>query len=346
MSKPQVDLKNPLAAAVLAFLIPGAGHLYQGRYFKAVLYSVCILGTFFWGMYLGNWRVVYYRWEPGHKTIGYFSQVLVGLPALPAVYQSMRYTAPEPNPFRGGNQGAKLTAIEKPLSANFVGRMGTAEGDKLAIQRITGIVKLQPVTGEFGWEVRGELTGTSEDGAAVSLQLAEPLEIGSEVCGSEEVTYRLLEKKDDAAREFASDRRYLQCRIIETSGGQEIEIGYLEGTIPRGFWNWFEVPLENDALEELHGSLGKLVELARVFTWIAGLLNLLAIWDAFEGPAYGYGDEEDDEGTDSKSESSDESAADETSAQKLAGEVERASADGAADVDESSEAPAATSGQS
>jgi hypothetical protein len=33
-------------------------------------------------------------------------------------------------------------------------------------------------------------------------------------------------------------------------------------------------------------------ELALVFTWIAGLLNILAVWDALEGPAYGYGDEE------------------------------------------------------
>ena len=29
-----------------------------------------------------------------------------------------------------------------------------------------------------------------------------------------------------------------------------------------------------------------------MFTWIAGLLNLMAIWDAYDGPAYGYGDEE------------------------------------------------------
>ena len=32
-----------------------------------------------------------------------------------------------------------------------------------------------------------------------------------------------------------------------------------------------------------------------VFTLIAGLLNILAIWDAFEGPAYGFGDEHLDE---------------------------------------------------
>ena len=69
-------------------------------------------------------------------------------------------------------------------------------------------------------------------------------------------------------------------------------MGYLDGFVPRSFWNWFQVPLEDDELNALHGRLGRFFEIAQVFTWIAGLLNLLAIWDALEGPAYGYGDEE------------------------------------------------------
>ncbi len=43
--------------------------------------------------------------------------------------------------------------------------------------------------------------------------------------------------------------------------------------------------------QQLHAELGKIHELALVFTWIAGLLNILAVWDAIDGPAYGYGDE-------------------------------------------------------
>jgi hypothetical protein len=35
--------------------------------------------------------------------------------------------------------------------------------------------------------------------------------------------------------------------------------------------------------------------MALVFTWVAGLLNLLAIWDAADGPAYAYGDEKPDD---------------------------------------------------
>ena len=52
-----------------------------------------------------------------------------------------------------------------------------------------------------------------------------------------------------------------------------------------------EMPLEDDALQGLNRRLGRRFDIALLFTWVAGLLNLLAVWDAFEGPAYGYGDE-------------------------------------------------------
>lgn len=40
-------------------------------------------------------------------------------------------------------------------------------------------------------------------------------------------------------------------------------------------------------LNGLHPRLGKLVEVGTVYTMVAGLLNILAIYDAYEGPAYG-----------------------------------------------------------
>ena len=45
----EIDLRNPLLAAVLAWLWPGAGHLYQRRYGKGALLMVCILITYFFG---------------------------------------------------------------------------------------------------------------------------------------------------------------------------------------------------------------------------------------------------------------------------------------------------------
>lgn len=89
----EVDLRNPAVAGVLAWLIPGAGHFYQRRFAKGVLFSVCILSTFFFGLAMGGGRVVYaslakndFRWQ-------YICQVGVGLPALPALVQNRRVRA-------------------------------------------------------------------------------------------------------------------------------------------------------------------------------------------------------------------------------------------------------------
>ena len=91
-----IALKDPALAAFLAWLIPGLGHLYQGRTAKALLFFVCIMGTFLYGLYLGSspevgWgRVVYASWRPGDKRLYYLCQVGIGLPAAPAMLQSMR----------------------------------------------------------------------------------------------------------------------------------------------------------------------------------------------------------------------------------------------------------------
>ena len=91
----EIELKDPRLAAFLAWLVPGLGHFYQGRTGKGVLFFVCIVGTFYYGLYIGGGRVVYAstsavvsrqfleRWQ-------YICQVGVGLPALPALIQTIR----------------------------------------------------------------------------------------------------------------------------------------------------------------------------------------------------------------------------------------------------------------
>ena len=102
----KIDLKDPVLAAFLAWMLPGLGHLYQRRMAKATLFFVCIMGTFLFGLYLGSsnepaivsgqkigWgRVVYWSWRPGtaQKRWHYFCQVGIGLPAMPAIIQAMR----------------------------------------------------------------------------------------------------------------------------------------------------------------------------------------------------------------------------------------------------------------
>ncbi len=96
-----VDLKDRWLAAFLAWLVPGLGHLYQGRIGKGLLFFVCIVGTFVYGLYIGKGRVVYAsrpslltRWQ-------YLCQVGVGLPALPALVQRERFGRSGPLPLLG-----------------------------------------------------------------------------------------------------------------------------------------------------------------------------------------------------------------------------------------------------
>jgi hypothetical protein len=84
-----VHLKNPGLAALLAWLWPGAGHLYQGRTAKGILFMVCVLGTYFYGFALGEGHVVYASWRKIDRRLPYLCQVGVGLPALPALVQTM-----------------------------------------------------------------------------------------------------------------------------------------------------------------------------------------------------------------------------------------------------------------
>ena len=87
----EIELRSPWVAGLLAWAIPGLGHIYQGRTAKGILFFVCILGTFFYGMYLGGNKVVYaatdweqqYRWQ-------YLCQLGVGLPSTPMLIQRDR----------------------------------------------------------------------------------------------------------------------------------------------------------------------------------------------------------------------------------------------------------------
>lgn len=81
----QLDLKNPALAALLAWLWPGLGHLYQGRTTKGILFMVCILITYFWGLAMGDSHVVYASFRQPEVRYPFLLQVGVGIPAVPAI---------------------------------------------------------------------------------------------------------------------------------------------------------------------------------------------------------------------------------------------------------------------
>ena len=53
----EIDLRRPGIAALCAWLVPGAGHIYQGRIGKGLLFAVCILGTYGAGFVIGKEKV-------------------------------------------------------------------------------------------------------------------------------------------------------------------------------------------------------------------------------------------------------------------------------------------------
>lgn len=97
-----IDLKNPFAAALLAWLLPGLGHFYQGRTIKGSIYFIGIVGLFVAGMALGEFKVVYWEWvspqlKPESFRFPFLAQFFVGLPSFPALLQgTLQYHEIEP----------------------------------------------------------------------------------------------------------------------------------------------------------------------------------------------------------------------------------------------------------
>lgn len=265
MTDDRIELRRPWLAGVLAFLVPGLGHLYQRRTFKGVLYATCIIGLFCYGMQLADWKAMYWSRAPGqNRMLTFAGQFGMGLPSMLALLQNKRFQSEANAP------GMILT---QPVEMPFEGIADYDTVDGRMEEKVTGHIVLKPVESVYGeMRVAGRFVGRSDAGEPVDVRLYENVELGRPIGGD--------------------DRRSLAGEIVEEQDGEQEKLGTLRGSVPRSFWDWFVVPLTGVEENQLHGRLGKRHELAQLFTCIAGLLNLLAIWDALEGPAYGYGDED------------------------------------------------------
>jgi hypothetical protein len=95
--------------ALLSYLVPGLGQIYQGRVGKGILFLVCIYGLFFYGMALDDWKNVYLPdtarfnnplgLSPTYANLynrpQFLGQFWVGVVAWPAIIQ---YNSKEANP--------------------------------------------------------------------------------------------------------------------------------------------------------------------------------------------------------------------------------------------------------
>ncbi len=107
----KLNLRNRNLAAVLGWLIPGAGHFYQRRYFKSAIFSISIFTTFLIGMFLAGGRCVYASWNQAEKRWQYALQLGIGLPAMPAAVQAWRSRNNE-LPIMGGFMAAPISTAE------------------------------------------------------------------------------------------------------------------------------------------------------------------------------------------------------------------------------------------
>jgi len=260
MTHPQINFKSRFLAGLLGYLVPGTGHLYQGRTFKGIVYFVCIFGMFLCGMSLSNWRCVSWSSEPGKKTYGYFAQLGVGLPSLPAYIQSRRFYN------RNNND---LKQIDGNIATTFHGEFSSmTDLSNSESVEVTGELEIKRMSGTFEGVFRGNKRNANGSTEPVELKLGHDL---------------ALEKPLKATKD-----RAFSSLVVNDKGEPVAEI---KGFIPRSLFDRFEMPLDDDVLQKMHNT-GRPWELALVMTWIAGLLNILAVWDAVEGPAYGYDDEE------------------------------------------------------
>jgi hypothetical protein len=211
---PDIDLRDRWLAAFLAWLIPGAGHLYQRRYGKGVLFLVCILSTFYYGIFLGSSNVVYasFRKADGQYYLqddaryAYLCQVGIGLPAVPAMIQARRVGGSNP---------------KAPLWDGYMAPP-VLLGQRVPEERIARLVEesAQEQIGDFERGHFKRMHGENYD-------------------------------------------RYLPERPSE------------RGTEDSGKAN---------QLSMWHLHYGSMFDLGTVFTMIAGLLNVLVVFDAWGGP--------------------------------------------------------------
>ncbi|MCA9066271.1 MAG: hypothetical protein KDA96_24560, partial [Planctomycetaceae bacterium] len=254
MQDPRLQLRSPALAAILALLLPGAGHWYQGRRFKAVLFSVCILLTYFTGLVLGAGQPVYsativtpptdllhdsaQQERGGARTrlrYGYAAQFLVGVPSFPAILQSIRIK----------QDPGSVTFLEEPIQSEFIGTIVPVNEfgneDASASAPVRGTIELNPIQSGGSHEVTGVLTGTMEDGTSVTLDLSGSLSLGRKVFGSPWRDVRGLHVTDPQDPEFG---------------------GKLCGSIERSFVDWFQAPRDDAELNRLHGEYGNTYDVA------------------------------------------------------------------------------------
>lgn len=125
---PPIDLRTPAVAALLSWLVPGLGQLWQGRRHKGWLFMAALLGTLVAGLWIGGGRVAFCQWRPGARRIEFLGQAGIGMVAIPAVIQSWSLAA-SGRPFLPGGLFAPPLVQHQPVAPAYAARLERTEPD-------------------------------------------------------------------------------------------------------------------------------------------------------------------------------------------------------------------------
>lgn len=150
-----LNLHNRYLAALLSWLIPGAGHYYQGRTFKASIYFSSVMMCVVVGMIVSGGRCVYASWNGVERRWQFALQAGVGLPAIPAAVQGWRKSNGNEPFFQGWLFGEKKSApFASPNSNDQLDEwhQRTASGFELGTlyTMIAGLLNLLAVYDAYG----------------------------------------------------------------------------------------------------------------------------------------------------------------------------------------------------
>ena len=322
-----VDLKNRAVAGLLAAAVPGAGHYYQGRHVKGAIYSVGILGLFLCGQAMGGWQTVGLdsnapgvpegtdRYDgpgddPFRAPFGpprrqllqhYTAQVFAGTAAWPALVQGRRFYTPENVPAR---------ALPGPLTAAYEGAVIADYGDRtVTLAAVAGSARLTP-RGDGG-TVDGTLDVTAvppagdrrRTGLEGLVGVGPPADAAPRAVSLSPVNVRAFDRPINGEPGRLLKLTLEPGDVNKLALPEGLTAGDLSrprvvGTVPRPVWDWYLAPRDRRAANRLHADKGTRMDLAVIFTMLAGLLNILAFWDAVEGPAYGLTDADPDDTAD------------------------------------------------
>jgi hypothetical protein len=249
---------HPLAG-ILSYLVPGLGQIVQGRVAKGVLFLVCIYTLFFYGIYLGHVST-------SLRGRGYSGSPVVYLP-----------DASDPT--------APRRSVLQALGTNLYNR------PQFAGQFWVGVAAWPAIAQYLRYDRHRHLE--AEDAHLAADREFEKAEGLLKEAAREEqnaIEFRARAKADPADEaellQKATTARREAALAEEESAKHRETAAERERQLAHPLFGSFQREPSQAEINVLNNTGDKRLELAWVFTVIAGVLNILVIYDAVAGPAF------------------------------------------------------------